>query len=140
MHKIRLPLGLRPRPEGAYGAPQTPLLYLRGRLLRGWWGKLLPYILLEEYTNILALEMASPRNLHCASCIGTLSFSIVHCPGHRAQKYLHTFTQILRDEGPSTSNSKNFKALFCFQELSRSRKNGYYFFKDFQGCVATLQI
>jgi len=76
MHKIRLPLGLRPRPEGAYGAPQTPLLYLRGRLLRGWWGKLLPYILLEEYTYILALEMASPRNLHCASCIGTLSSPI----------------------------------------------------------------
>jgi len=34
--------------------------------------KLLPCILFEKY--ILALEMASPENRHCASCIGTLSF------------------------------------------------------------------
>ena len=38
--------------------------------------KLLPYILFEKYVNILALEMASPGNGHCANCIGTLSFSI----------------------------------------------------------------
>jgi len=36
--------------------------------------KLLPYILFEKYINILALEMASPGNWHCASCISTLSF------------------------------------------------------------------
>jgi len=36
--------------------------------------KLLPYILFEKYINILALEMASPGNRRCASCIGTLSF------------------------------------------------------------------
>jgi len=36
--------------------------------------KLLPYILFEKYIYILALEMASPGNQHCASCIGTLSF------------------------------------------------------------------
>jgi len=36
--------------------------------------KLLPYILLEKYNiYILALEMASPGNQHCANCIGTLS-------------------------------------------------------------------
>jgi len=36
--------------------------------------KLLPYILFEKYIYILALEMASPGNQHCASCIvGTLS-------------------------------------------------------------------
>ena len=34
------------------------------------------YILFEKYTYILALEMASPRNQHCANCIGTLSFII----------------------------------------------------------------
>jgi len=34
--------------------------------------KWLPYILIEKYTYILALEMASPGNRHCASCIGTL--------------------------------------------------------------------
>jgi len=38
--------------------------------------KLRPYILFEKYINILALEMASPENRHCASCIGTLSFPI----------------------------------------------------------------
>jgi len=36
--------------------------------------KLLPYILVEKYTNILPLEKASPGNRHCASCIGALSF------------------------------------------------------------------
>jgi len=30
----------------------------------------------EKYIHILALEMASPGNQHCVSCIGTLSFSI----------------------------------------------------------------
>ena len=35
---------------------------------------MLPYILLEKYIYILALEMASPGNRHCANCIGTLSF------------------------------------------------------------------
>ena len=35
--------------------------------------KLLPCILFEKYITILALEMASPGNQHCAICIGTLS-------------------------------------------------------------------
>jgi len=43
---------------------------------RGCLIKLLPYILVEKYIYILALEMASPWNAHCANCIGTLSFSI----------------------------------------------------------------
>ena len=34
------------------------------------------YILFEKYIYILALEMASPGNQHCANCIGTLSFPI----------------------------------------------------------------
>jgi len=35
--------------------------------------KLLPCILYEKkYVHILALEMASARNQHCANCIGTL--------------------------------------------------------------------
>ena len=38
--------------------------------------KLLPYILFEKCIYILALEMASPGNQHCASCISTLPFSI----------------------------------------------------------------
>jgi len=33
---------------------------------------LLSYILFEKYTYISALEMASPGNQHCASCIGAL--------------------------------------------------------------------
>jgi len=35
--------------------------------------KLLPYILLEKYINILALEMASPGNQQYSNCIGALS-------------------------------------------------------------------
>ena len=33
--------------------------------------KLLPCILFDKYINILALEMASPGNQHCANCIGS---------------------------------------------------------------------
>ena len=38
--------------------------------------KLLPYILFKKYIHIFALQMACPRNRHCANCIGTLSFPI----------------------------------------------------------------
>ena len=38
--------------------------------------KFLPCILFEKYINILALEMASVGNRHCADCIGALSFPI----------------------------------------------------------------
>ena len=38
--------------------------------------KFFPYILFEKYINILALEMASPGNRHCANCIGTLSLPL----------------------------------------------------------------
>jgi len=38
---------------------------------------LLPYILFEKYIYILALEMASPGNQHCANCIGTLPFPVI---------------------------------------------------------------
>ena len=34
------------------------------------------YILFEKYITILALEIASPWNRHCANFIGTLWFSI----------------------------------------------------------------
>ena len=40
--------------------------------------KLLRYILFEKYINILALEMASPGNRHCASCIGALRSLFEH--------------------------------------------------------------
>jgi len=36
--------------------------------------KLLPYILFQKCVYILALEMASPGNQHCANYIGTLLF------------------------------------------------------------------
>ena len=38
----------------------------------------IPKLAVGLYINILALEMASPGNQHCASCIGTLSFRVVH--------------------------------------------------------------
>jgi len=43
-------------------------------------------------------------------------------------------------QGPLTSNSKTFKALFHFQGLSRSWKKNSRTFKNFQGRVATLQV
>ena len=46
--------------------------------------KLLPYILFAKYIYILALEMASPGNQHCANCIGTLSFPVCVSTGRRA--------------------------------------------------------
>ena len=39
MHKIRFWLVLRPRPGGAYSAPQTPYLDFRGLLVREGRGK-----------------------------------------------------------------------------------------------------
>ena len=38
--------------------------------------KLVPYISFEKFINILALEMASPWNHYCASCIGTF---VLYC-------------------------------------------------------------
>ena len=38
---------------------------------------LLPCILFEKYTNILALEMASLGNRYCANCIGALNLGYV---------------------------------------------------------------
>jgi len=32
----------------------------------------------EKYIYILAFEIASPWNQHCANCIGTLSFPIIN--------------------------------------------------------------
>ena len=47
--------------------------------------------------------------------------------------------QLKNFQGPFTSYPKTFKALFCFQGLSRSWKmDRPTSFKDFQGCVAIL--
>jgi len=35
------------------------------------------FYLKKKSVNILASEMASPKNRHCANCIGTLSFPIL---------------------------------------------------------------
>jgi len=43
---------------------------------------LLLYILFEKYVHILALEMASPGNRHCANCIGIRSFPTGLVSGH----------------------------------------------------------
>ena len=51
--------------------------------------KLLPCILFEKCINILASEMASQGNRHCANCVGSmgaLSFPIVAALGRGAQK------------------------------------------------------
>jgi len=41
--------------------------------------KFIGCILFEKYIYILALEMASPGNQHCANCIGIRSFSMEVC-------------------------------------------------------------
>ena len=52
--------------------------------------KLLPYILVEKYINILAAsEMASPGNRHCVNCIGTVSCPIV---ADRRVAFIHGVT------------------------------------------------
>jgi len=38
------------------------------------------YFIFENCIYILALEMVSPGNQHCANCIGTLSFPIRRSP------------------------------------------------------------
>jgi len=39
-------------------------------------GDVLPKIMINDTVNIVALEMASPGNRHCANCIGTVSFPV----------------------------------------------------------------
>jgi len=39
-------------------------------------GDVLPKIMINDAINIVALEMASPGNRHCANCIGTVSFPV----------------------------------------------------------------
>jgi len=42
--------------------------------------KLIIFVISNHNTCILASEMASPGNQHCANCIGTLSFPISNAP------------------------------------------------------------
>jgi len=55
---------------------------LNRRSFRVLFKKSLPYILFGKYIHILALEMASQGNQHCANCIGTLSFPIASFTAH----------------------------------------------------------
>ena len=62
--------------------------------------KLLSYILFEKYIYILALEMASPENRHCDSCIGTVSLRTGQeqhgvCQGPDFTKYLTIYHKII---------------------------------------------
>jgi len=59
--------------------------------------KLLPNSLLEKYIFILALEMASPGNQHCAICIGTLPFPV-------AQRGVNLHHNLIQD--PNAGNSR----------------------------------
>ena len=56
--------------------------------------KLLPCILFEKYIYVLALEMASPGNQHCANCIGTLSFPKLYRIYLTGSSGLHLFVYI----------------------------------------------
>jgi len=49
--------------------------------------KIASVYLFEKYIYILAMEIASPANLHCANCIGTLSFPTIRPRRmHRVQR------------------------------------------------------
>ena len=62
--------------------------------------KLLPYILFDTYIYILPLEMASARNQHRASCIGTLSCATAPAAGlprsRRTQREISSHARALR--------------------------------------------
>jgi len=67
--------------------------------------KLLPYILFEKYINILALQMTSPGNRHCANCIGTLSFPVLTC----AQKLTKSAKSSSRNQTKKVKKRKKLK-------------------------------
>jgi len=56
--------------------------------------KLLPYFLFEKCVYILALEKAGPGNRHCVSCIGTISFPVLHHNAEIAQSWQRFSNQI----------------------------------------------
>jgi len=64
--------------------------------------QLRPCILVDTYINIniLALEMASPGNRHCANCIGTLSFPM----SRLASAVLVLLVFLLGDCGSTAAN------------------------------------
>jgi len=65
---------------------------------------LLPYILFEKYVNILALQVASPENRHCANCIGTLSYPMSVVISHYRRTQRMTMSSMLKPTvTPSTT-------------------------------------
>ena len=108
--------------------------------------KLLPYSLFEKYIYLLALEMAIPRNQHCASCIGTLSFPTLpsQCRGEVRIGVTDSGANVLRggnfwegpivrgvvphsaaatgklDRGDSSANALSFHELIFWAFLRRS--------------------
>ena len=73
--------------------------------------KLFSYILFQKYINILALEMGSPGNRHCVSCIDALSFAMDMCPSEQMVK------EILRNV---VSQPPSPKMSFCSEDLNES--------------------
>jgi len=82
--------------------------------------KLLPYIILEKYVYILALEMASRGNQHCANGVGTLSFPMNHCPNSY-------------DKGKTTPNK-------CPKPLDRCKKCSNKNLKTFKNVKNVTKI
>jgi len=70
---------------------------------------------LKKYILILALEMCSPVNQHCANCIGTLSIPIVPCTGkdgrcHRREWLIQGGDKKKTDKGKETRRKRWKKA------------------------------
>jgi len=68
--------------------------------------KLLLYIFVQKYIQLLALEMASPGNQHCANCIGTLSFPI---SSHVYKWIRHRFEKVCQQTSVSPTWRRQFR-------------------------------
>ena len=60
-----------------YKTAVSILVISNNNTFRVLFDKIASAYFIGKYIYILALEMASPGNLHCVNCIGTLSFPIV---------------------------------------------------------------
>ena len=68
--------------------------------------KLLLYIFVQKYIQLLALEIASPGNQHCANCIGTLSFPI---SSHVYKWIRHRFEKVCQQTSVSPIWRRQFR-------------------------------
>jgi len=96
---------------------------------------LLPCILFEKYIYILALEMASPGNQHCANCIGTLSFPTLY---RRYLADLKTKSRLLG--GAEFRDSTRPSVAGCGQRSSNTSQRARQVLASRQGDVVSQSV